>query len=151
MQEEAPAKEGQSQPIPQLKDAKAGMALLETTFGIPRLNAAYLAGNIQQESTWVSDRPYWDDVGAPAGGLVSWRAGRIKRIEKYMGKTMQQSTPLEQLQAMMWEMETYYPSAYAVFMDTKANRPMLRQAAKAYWGWGDEGDRFDYAESLARS
>ena len=39
--------------------------------GFSPRGAAYLAGNIQTESNWIPDRPAWDDVGAPAGGLVS--------------------------------------------------------------------------------
>ena len=41
------------------------------SYGVPAKGAAYLAGNVQQESGWYGQRAYWDDVGAPAGGLVS--------------------------------------------------------------------------------
>lgn len=125
--------------------------------GFSDVGAAYLAGNIQQESSWVPGRKPWDDGGAPAGGLVSWRGSRLDKIQEYLGrgtgkpKLIQDASPSEQLNAMKWEMKKDYPSSYRVFTNPNSTEAQLKRESYRYWGWGGEGKRFAYAESLITS
>ena len=116
--------------------------------GFTRQGAAYLAGNIQQESSWVANRSPWDDVGAPAGGLVSWRGDRLANLEAAVGKPVQQMTVQDQLDYMMTEMKTKYPQAYATFTNPHATPRQLERASFQYWGYGEVGDRFTYAQQI---
>ena len=129
-----------------------GTAYLRTQ-GFSRKGAAYLSGNIQQESSWNGQRPPWDDGGAPAGGLVSWRGGRLQSIEAYLGKPIQNATNEEQLRAMVWEMKSNpaYANAYRTFNNPNATDAQLRRASYEYWGWGHEGDRFTYAQQALQA
>ena len=68
--------------------------------------AAFLSGNIMQESSWRGQRRPFDDGGALAGGLVSWRGGRLQAIESYFGRPISEITTLEQLDYMIQEMRT---------------------------------------------
>lgn len=120
-------------------NVKEGAKALYTQFGLPKRAAAYLAANIQQESTWYGQREPWDDVGALAGGLPSWRAERLTRVEDYLGKPISQASNHEQLKALLWEMETYYPNQYRIFTNPLSNDPALRGASQDFWGWGTEG------------
>jgi hypothetical protein len=128
-------------------DMKNGYQAIKA-LGFPPRGAAYLAGNIQTESTWYGQREPWDDKGAPAGGIVSWRAGRLTKIEKYLGKPISQASNAEQLRAMIWEMKNEYKSEYRIFMNPNATDAQLRRASFDYWRWGDEGQRFTYARQL---
>ena len=125
--------------------------------GFSDIGAAYLAGNIMQESSWKTGKRPHDDGGAPAGGLASWRAGRLDRIQEHLGKgtgkpkLIQDASPAEQLNAMKWEMKTYFPSAYRIFTNPNATKTQLERESYRYWEWGDEGKRFAYAESLITS
>ena len=47
-------------------DMSRGAQSLRSSYGFSERGAAYLAGNIQQESGWYGQRKPWDDVGAPA-------------------------------------------------------------------------------------
>ena len=118
--------------------------------GYPARGAAWLAGNIQQESTWYGQREPWDDVGAPAGGLVSWRAGRLDQIEQYYGKSIDQITNAEQLDYLDYELKTFYRSAYDIFINPYATDRQLINASYLYWRYGEVGDRFGYARDIER-
>ena len=124
--------------------------------GVPERGAAYLSGNIQQESSWDGMRSWGQVMGdgtSRNGGLVSWASwandpARLGAIENYLGKPIDQATHTEQLAAMMWEMRGQYPDQYRIFMNPNATDTQLRRASKAYWGYGHEGARYDYAQQL---
>lgn len=122
--------------------------------GVPTKGAAYLAGNIQQESSWNGQRD-WGQVKGDGtsrnGGLVSWASwsndpARLGKIEKHLGKNIKDASDGEQINAMLWEMKKDYPGVYKVFMDPNATDAQLRQASKDYWGYGHEGERYAYAQ-----
>ena len=125
--------------------------------GFPKRGAAYLAGNIMQESSWNGQRSWGEVAGDGSdrnGGLVSWMDDaqrdhwRLRDIEQYLGKPIAQATPAEQLQAMVWEMKSKYQTSYRIFMNPNATDTQLRRASRAYWGYGHEGDRYSYARQL---
>ena len=60
------------------------------SMGMPLKGASPLSGNIQSESNWNGMRT-WDDVGAPAGGIVSWRAGRLEALQQRFGRPVTES------------------------------------------------------------
>lgn len=119
--------------------------------GFSDVGSAYLSGNIMTESSWLTGVKPHDDGGAPAGGLVSWRADRLDKIQKYLRKDIEQASPSEQLDAMKWEMKKDYPSSYRIFTNPNATKAQLRRESYRYWGWGEEGKRFALAESLITS
>tara|TARA_B100000405_G_C16717847_1_gene421533 strand:+ start:4188 stop:7223 length:3036 start_codon:yes stop_codon:yes gene_type:complete len=129
-------------------DMSRGAQSLRSSYGFPERGAAYLAGNIQQESGWYGQRKPWDDVGAPAGGIVSWRADRLTAIENYYGKPISKMSNKEQMDYMVHEMRTKYPEEYQVFMDPNSTDSQLKQASMGYWGYGDEGARYTFADQL---
>jgi len=127
--------------------------------GVPTKGAAYLAGNIQQESSWNGQRD-WGQVKGDGtsrnGGLVSWASwandpSRLGKIEGYLGKNIKQASDGEQINAMLWEMKKDYPGAYKVFMDPNATDAQLVKASKEYWGYGEEGKRYEYAQQALQS
>jgi murein DD-endopeptidase MepM/ murein hydrolase activator NlpD len=132
-------------------DMRTGLQAIQQA-GFPRRGAAWLAGNIQQESSWRGARTWADPGdGNRTGGLVSWNGGRLKKIEeKYLGKPISQATAEEQLNAMIREMRAEYPKAWDVFMNPNATEAQLIRASKIYWGYGHEGKRYDYARELLR-
>lgn len=124
--------------------------------GVPPRGAAYIAGNIQQESSWNGMRE-WGEVDGDGtyrnGGLVSWASwvdnpARLGKIENYLGKSISQASHYEQLQAMMWEMRNEYKTEYRIFMNPNATDAQLRRASENYWGYRDVGSRFTYAQQL---
>ena len=135
-----------------------GARYLMTTHNVPGRGAAWLSGNIKQESSWIANRTAWNDVGAPAGGLVSWRAGRLARIERfYGGRKIENITAKEQLDYMIVELRSgAFPTAERIFLDTK--NPTERElilASKEFWNWDDRpgpndatGQRFEFAEQI---
>ena len=144
-----------------VSNSRAGRDLIHS-MGVPRKGAAWLSGNIQQESGWNGQRS-WGAVYNPTtgqmdgtsrnGGLVSWASwsddpARLGKIESYLGKSIEQASDVEQVKAMLWEMETSYPSAYRTFMNPNSSDAQLRRASKQYWGYGHEGARFAYAREL---
>ena len=135
------------------QDLRQGKRYLQSHLGVPHKGAAYLAANIQQESGW-NGRRSWGAVYNPTtgqydgtsrnGGLVSWASwsdnpARLGKIESYLGKDISQATHAEQLSAMMWEMKTYYPDQYRIFMNPNSTDRQLRRASYGYWGYGHEG------------
>lgn len=133
--------------VEQPESLKQGMAALEN-MGFPERGAAYLAGNIMQESSFNGQRT-WDDGGSPAGGLMSWRGDRLDRFEsQFLNKPVTEATNAEQMMAMIKEMKRDYPASYRVFMNPNATDVQLRRASEDYLVWGEEGDRFKFAESL---
>jgi hypothetical protein len=139
-----------------IKSAPEGMKVLRS-MGFPSKGAAYLAGNIQQESGWNGLRR-WGEVagdGSDAnGGLISWMddAGRnhyrLRQAERHFGKTIDKVPESDQLAYMVSEMKKRNPSAYRVFMNPNATEGELQRASYAYWGYGHEGARFTYARNL---
>ena len=63
--------------------------------------ASYLSGNIETESNWIPNRPPWNDVGKPAGGLPSWRAERLEALQEFYGRPVQYISTLDQLKYMV--------------------------------------------------
>ena len=150
-----------SGPISGDLNAASGMKALQG-MGVPSKGAAYLAGNIQQESTWHGTRE-WGGVHNPTtgtmdgtnrnGGLVSWASwsndsARLGQIERAYGRNISQISEGDQLKYMMKEMRTSYPQAYATFMNPNASDSALRRASYQYWGFGHEGARYQYANKL---
>ena len=135
-------------------DIVSGTQYLQT-LGFSARGSAYLAANIQQESSWNGMRS-WGGVFNPTtgemdgtsrnGGLISWaswadRPARLGAIENYLGKPIEQATHSEQLRAMTWEMETNsrFANARRTFRDPNATDAQLRRASYEYWGYGHEG------------
>jgi hypothetical protein len=146
--------------IGDISDARQGMQALEA-MGVPRKGAAYLSGNIMQESSWNGQQPTWNgramnDGSDRNGGLVSWMDDaekdhfRLRDIESYLGKPISEASTGEQIDAMLWEMKTtpYYQEAYEIFTNPDSNDIQLRRASAKYWGYRDEGDRFAIAKEL---
>ena len=135
-----------------VRDATHGMRLLRAV-GFPKKSAAYLAGNIQQESGFTGRREWYspmDDGSGRNGGLISWNQGRIRNIERYFGRNIKSITEIEQLQYMVLEMKRSYKAAYRVFMNPNSTENDLRRASYHYWGYGHEGARYAYAKSLEK-
>ena len=142
---------------PPAGDMKAGYSMLRG-MGIPHKGAAYLAGNIQQESSWNGQRSWGEVMGDGSdrnGGIVSWMDDeqrghfRLRNIERMLGKPINQASTQEQAQAMLKEMKASYPDAYRTFMNPNSSDADLRWASKRYWGYGHEGKRFNYARELS--
>ena len=136
-------------------DMQSGKQYLEG-MGFSSRGAAYLAGNIMQESSWNGMRSWGqvkNDGTKRNGGLISWASwanapARLGAAEAFLGKPIDQATHSEQLEYMEHEMRTQYPEAYAIFSDPNASTPDLIKASKMYWGYGHEGDRYKFAEEL---
>ncbi len=135
---------------------RQGYAKLKA-LGFTDIGAAYLAGNIQQESGWRGQRTWGEVMGDGSdrnGGLISWMDDaernhfRLRNIESYLGKPITEATVDEQLQAMKWEMKKRNPWAYKVFTQPGFGARDLRAASVQYWGYGHEGKRFTYAQQL---
>ena len=131
-------------------------AIMDIDSNITEKGAAYLAGNIQQESGWDGMRSWGQVLGdgtSRNGGLVSWASwegdsARLGKIEDHYGKKIDEITEREQLVWMLKEMKQDYPSAYSVFTNPKATVEDLKKASMSYWGYGHEGSRFSYAEKI---
>ena len=131
-------------------------AIMSIDPNITEKGAAYLAGNIQQESGWDGMRSWGQVLGdgtSRNGGLVSWASwsddpARLGKIEDHYGKTIDKITEHQQLQWMLQEMKQDYPSAYTAFTNPKATDEDLKAASYAYWGYGEEGSRFRYGEKI---
>lgn len=141
-----------------IKQPTRGAQAIMVLGDVPKRGAAFLAGNIQQESAWNGQRD-WGEVAGDGtsrnGGLVSWASwsddpARLGKIERYLGKDISKASDQEQIQAMLWEMKTYYPGAYRVFMDPNSTDQELIQASKQYWGYRDEGARYQYSQNILR-
>jgi hypothetical protein len=135
-----------------IKDASAGYRHLKS-MGFPAKGAAYISGNIQQESGWSGQRQWnnpMNDGSGRNGGAISWNRGRLTAIERYYNRNITQISEPEQLQFMAHEMQTRYPQAYRVFMNPNASDAQLRWASYQYWGYGAEGGRYAYAQNLIK-
>lgn len=134
------------------QEARRAMTYMQTALGVPKRGAAYLTGNIMQESSWNGQRDPWvlDDGAGTNKGLVSWNRDRITRIEQWSGKPIEEMTNREQMKAMLWEMKTYYKDAYRIFMNPRSTDAQLRRASMQYWGYGDEGRRFEFAQDYLK-
>ena len=131
-------------------------AIMDIDPNITEKGAAYIAGNIQQESGWDGMRSWGEVLGdgtARNGGLVSWASwsddpARLGAIEDHYGKKIDEISEREQLVWMIKEMKQSYPSAYTAFTNPKATDEDLKKASMTYWGYGHEGSRFRYAEKI---
>lgn len=151
-------------PATELSSSTAPLAAVEGAqmlmqAGFPPRGAAWLAGNIQQESSWDGQRQPWGQVMGDGTylnkGLVSWASwsddpARVGRIESYLGKPIEQATNAEQIQALKWELETFYGKAWDIFTNSYASERQLMRASEMYWGFGHEGDRYGYARDIER-
>ena len=143
-----------------ISDARQGMQALEA-MGVPPKGAAYLSGNIMTESSWNGQR-VWGEVANDGsdrnGGIVSWMDDaekdhfRLRNIESYLGKPIQQASTGEQIDAMLWEMKTTpkYEEAYEIFTNPNSTDIQLKRASRDYWGYHRdyEGERFAIAKEL---
>ena len=125
------------------------------TRNFPVRGASWLAGNIFQESRWYGQRKPWDDLGAPAGGLVSWRAGRLDAIEAHFGRGIENISNADQITYMIDELKKYpvpglSKSAFDVFMNPYATERHLIKASITFWGYLEEGDRYSQARTIER-
>ena len=137
----------------QISGAKA---IMNIDSNITPMGAAYLSGNIQQESSWNGMRSWGQELGdgtSRNGGLVSWASweddpARLGKIEEHYGKKIDEITEHEQLKWMIKELKQSYPGAYKIFTSEKSTIADLKKASKWYWGYGHEGERFNYADSI---
>lgn len=150
-------KSGTAMEVIDIKDASAGYRHLKS-MGFPTKGAAYIAGNIQQESGWHGLRE-WGEVAGDGtnrnGGLISWASwannpARLGAVERHFGKPIAQIPETDQLAYMKLEMQRRNPQAYRVFMNPNASDAQLRWASYQYWGYGHEGSRYSYAQSLLK-
>lgn len=141
-----PGEEVNTKTLGSATDLKSGARAIMNA-GFPAKGAAYLAGNIQQESGWRGQRSPWvlDDDAGTNKGLVSWNQGRITNGEKFLGKPLNKASNAEQIRWIKHEMKTYYPGAYKIFMNPNSTDAELKSASYTYLGYGDVGSRFDYA------
>ena len=138
------------------QNMRTGAAYMQQQLGFSPQGAAYLAGNIMQESSWKGKRSWGEVMGDGSQknyGLMSWaefpgERSRVKRVEDYLGKSIDQASHKEQLAAIKWELENYYPEEYYIFTNPAASEQQLRTASKEYLGYGHEGDRFKFANQL---
>ena len=115
--------------------------------GFPAKGAAYIAGNIQQESGWKAQRKPWilNDGAGTNKGLISWNRSRIIAGEKFLGKPLEKATASEQIDWIKEEMRQY--GVLKVFMDPNASEKQLKDASYKYIVWGDTGSRWKYSQS----
>jgi hypothetical protein len=121
--------------------------------GFPLKGAAYLSGNVQQESGWKGQRTPWvlNDGAGINKGLVSWNRGRITNAEKYLGKPLNSASNAEQIKWIKHEMQTSYKEAYNIFMNQNASDAELQRASYIYLGYGDVGARYSYAKQALKA
>ena len=126
-------------------DLRSGASLLVQK-GFPAKGAAYLAGNIQQESGWKAQRKPWvlKDEGFANKGLISWNRTRITDAEKFLGKPLETATASEQIDWIKEEMRQY--GVLKTFMNPNATDQQLKDASYKYIKWGDVGARWKYSE-----
>jgi hypothetical protein len=150
-------KSGTAMEVIDIKDASAGYRHLKS-MGFPTKGAAFIAGNIQQESGWHGLRD-WGEVSGDGtnrnGGLISWASwannpARLGAIERHFGRPIKQIPETDQLAYMKLEMQRRNPQAYRVFMNPNATENQLRWASYQYWGYGHEGGRYAYAQNLIK-
>ena len=115
--------------------------------GFPAKGAAYIAGNIQQESGWNAQKRPWvlNDGAGTNKGLISWNRSRITAGEKFLGKPLEKATASEQIDWIKEEMRQY--GVLKVFMDPNASEKQLKDASYKYIVWGDTGSRWKYSQS----
>lgn len=143
-----PVRSGSRSSAP-LTSSVSGANYLMTTHGMTAKGASWLAGNIQTESGWNGQRS-WDDVGARAGGLASWRAGRLTALEQHFGRPVTQIPQRDQLDYLINDLRTNYPNQWRVFNNPRATDRMLLDASYQYWRWGEQGNRVSNAQQTFR-
>lgn len=143
-------------------NALEGARYLMRVHQMPHKGAAFLAGNIQQESTWQGQKQ-WGEVQNDGtdrnGGLVSWAndydrkplpVTRLDDAETALGMPITQASDAKQLDYMIEEMKNskdyYFREAYKIFMNPWSTNRQLMKASYYYFIYGDEGRRFEYAQ-----
>lgn len=139
-----------------VSNAVQGATYLIQRHGLPVRGAAWLAGNISQENgAWNGQRAYWTlgDGAGQNGGLVSWNRGRLAAAERFFGKPLTQVPNNQQLDFMLNEMRTnpQYQEAYRIFNNPRATETQLLRASYIYWGYGEEGNRAQYARQTEQA
>jgi hypothetical protein len=131
-------------------DGVSGANYLMQRHNMPARGAAWFAGNVQQESGWYGQRAPWDDGGALSGGLISWRAGRLSNIERQGGGSIQNIPNEKQLDLAMQEMASNprFAEANRIFRNPYSTERDLKRASMIYWGYGEEGNRYGYAQQI---
>ena len=124
---------------------------LKSRHGTPTKAAAYMSGSLQQENgSFNGQKAPWDDLGAKAGGLASWRAGRLDAIQRHFGRPITRISDAEQLDYMIMDMRKNYPQAWRSFMNPNSTPRQLENAVYGYWVYGTEGARFTYADRILK-
>ena len=139
------------------RNMNQGFRLLRD-LGVPTKGAAYLAGNIQQESAWKGQRQWGEVMGdgsARNGGLLSWMARsnnslRLGKIEGTFGKNISKISNNDQTQYVLEELKQKYPRAHKVFMNPKSTDKELERASFEFIGYGHKGERFKHAKNLLK-
>lgn len=122
------------------------------TMGFPKRGASWLSGNIQQESTWVGSRQPWQDGANKAGGLASWNGPRLQAIQQRFGKPISEITSEQQLSYMTEELKRpVYAEANRIFRNPYSTDRQLIRASKQFWGYEEEGSRYQYARQIEQT
>ena len=121
------------------------------SYGFPVRGASWLSGNIAQESSWIGNREPWQDGANKAGGLVSWNGPRLAAIQQRFGRPISEITTEQQLQYMVEELkQPQYAEANRIFRNPYSTDRQLIRASKIYWGYGEEGNRYQYSRDIER-
>jgi hypothetical protein len=128
----------------------SGAQLLMTRFNVPLRAAAWLSGNLTTESQWNGQRS-WDDNGARAGGVASWRAERLAALEAHFGRPVTQIPTNDQLSYLINDLKNNYPNQWRVFTNARSTNRQLLNASYQYWRWGEEGDRANNAVNIEQA
>ena len=81
---------------------------------------------------------------------MSWRADRLDNLETYFGKPVSQISNSDQIAYMIIEMKEAYPESYRIFMNPMATKRQLERASFGYWGYGEVGARYSYAQQTLK-
>ena len=121
------------------------------SYGFPVRGASWLSGNIAQESSWIGNREPWQDGANKAGGLVSWNGPRLAAIQQRFGRPISEITTEQQLQYMVEELkQPQYAEANRIFRNPYSTDRQLIRASKIYWGYGEEGNRYQYSRDIEK-
>ena len=121
--------------------------------GLPPLAAAYMSGNVQQESGWKGQRKPWilNDGAGLNKGIISWNRGRLTSAEKFLGKPLEKATNAEQARWVVEEMKRSYKDSWQIVSNPKSSKEQLKKAIYWYIGWGDTGARWEYGETAFKA
>jgi DNA-binding ferritin-like protein len=78
--------------------------------------------------------------------------GRIKTIEGFMnGTPLEKASSGQQVEAMVKEMKQDYKRSYRTLMTPGLPAARYEEAIKEYWGYGEVGQRYQFAQQLISS